>query len=235
MNEEVIDGIVTISSSFKEDSSFSFPFRQETHPCSCLIFSLDGLFLGDVDAVEELTDVLVLDEDALLDLGGRLGDLLEVVALEGDLVLLAGLDALDAVEHGHAANVLLTEEVAHLHRLAFILNGNVDREMSVDALHLVTVSVGDALHHVLDVADDGSHGSDVFAAAEPFLDLNSLLAEHLDVQLGVLEGLAKESSLALNGDNAVVHRGRDAFRDLHLQARVNGLHLLGLKSPDVSD
>ena len=51
----------------------------------------------------------------------------------------------------------------------------------------------------------------------------------------MLEGLTEESSLALNGDNAVVHRGRDAFRDLHLQARVNGLHLLGLKSPDVSD
>jgi len=203
---------------FQRGQFFSFPFRQETHPCSCLIFSLDGLFLGDVDAVEELTDVLVLDEDALLDLGGRLGDLLEVVALEGDLVLLAGLDALDAVEHGHAANVLLTEEVAHLHRLAFILNGNVDGEMSVDALHLVTVSVGDALHHVLDVADDGSHGGDVFAAAEPFLDLNSLLAEHLDVQLGVLEGLAKHAALALDSDDTVVDRRRDILGDLDLKA-----------------
>merc|ERR1711872_292279 len=161
------------------------PLHPKRRPSS-LVFSLDGLFLGDVDAVEELTDVLVLDEDALLDLGGGLRD------------LLSGLDALDAVEHGHAANVLLAEEVAHLDRLAFILNGNVDGEMSVDALHLVTVSVGNALHHVLDVTDDGSHGSDVFAAAEPFLDLNSLLAEHLDVQLGVLEGLAKHTALALD-------------------------------------
>jgi len=213
--EEGNDGIVT-SPRFSMMTVFH-PLHPKRRPSS-LVFSLDGLFLGDVDAVEELTDVLVLDEDALLDLGGGLRDLLEIVALNGDLVLLSGLDALDAVEHGHAANVLLTEEVAHLDRLAFILNGNVDGEMSVDALHLVTVSVGNALHHVLDVTDDGSHGSDVFAAAEPFLDLNSLLAEHLDVQLGVLEGLAKHTALALDSDDAVVHRRRDIFGDLDLKA-----------------
>jgi len=193
-----------------------------------LILSLDGLFLRNVDAVEELADVLVLDEDALLDLGGGLGDELEVIALNCDLVLLSSLDALDAGRHRDAANVLLTQEVAHFHRRASILNGDVDGEMGVDALHLITVAVGNAFHHVFDMADDGSHGSDVFAAAKPFLDLNSLLAEHFDVQLGVLEGLAKDSAFALNRNDAVVHRRRDVLRDLHLQARVNGLHLLSL-------
>jgi len=184
---------------------------------SDLKLSLDGFFVGDVDAVEELADVLVLDQDALLDLGGGLGDQLEVVAFHGDLVLLARLDAFYAGGHRHATNVLLAQEVSHFHRLTIVLNGDVDGEMGIDALHLVTVTVGDALHHVFDVADDGSHGGDVFAATEPLFNLNSLFAEHLDVQLGVLEGLAKDTALALDGDDAVIHRRRNVFGDFHLQ------------------
>ena len=55
------------------------------------------------------------------------------------------------------------------------LNGDVDGEMGVDGLHLVTKSVGDALHHVLDVADHGTDRRDVFAIAEPFLSLKSAI------------------------------------------------------------
>jgi len=192
---------------------------------SRLVLSFDGLLLRDVDTVEEFTDVLVLDEDALLDLGGGLGDQLEVVALDGDLVLLARLNALDARGHGNATDVLFAQEITNLDSLAIILNSNVDGEMGVDGLHLVTVSVGNALHHVLDMTDDGSHRGDVLAASKPFLCLNSLLSQHLDVELGVLKGLAENSALALDGDDAVVDGRSDPLRDFHLQARVNGLHL----------
>ena len=51
-----------------------------------------------------------------------------------------------------------------------------------------------------------------------------LLAQHLDVQLGVLEGLSELSAFALDGDDAVVDRRPDALGDLHLQTRVNRLH-----------
>jgi len=202
-------------------SAFLFPSSK-----SDLKLSLDGFFVGDVDTVEELADILVLDENALLDLRGGLGDQLEVVTLHGDLVLLSRLDAFDAVGHRHATNVFLAEEVTHFHRLPVVLNGDVDGEMGVDALHLVTVTVGDALHHVFDMTDDGSHGGDIFAATEPFFNLNPLSAEHLDVQLGVFEGLAKHSTLPLDGDDAVIHRRPDVRGDFHLQARVNGLHFL---------
>jgi len=140
-----------------------------------------------------------------LDLGGGLGDELEVVALEGNLVLLPRIDALNAGGHRHAANVLLAQEVANLNSRTIILDGDIDGEMGVDGLHLVTVSVGDALHHVFDVTDDGSHGGDVLAASEPLLNLDSLLAQHLDVELGVLEGLLENAAFALDGDDAVVH------------------------------
>ena len=43
--------------------------------------------------------------------------------------------------------------------------------MGVDGLHLVTITVGYALHHVFDVADHGTNRRDVFAVAEPFLSL----------------------------------------------------------------
>merc|ERR1711989_138003 len=56
-----------------------------------------------------------------------------------------------------------------------------------------------------------------------------LLAEHLDVQLGVLEGLAKHAALALDSDDTVVDRRRDILGDLDLKARVNGLHLCCLR------
>jgi len=164
-----------------------------------------------------------------------LGDQLEVVTLQGNLVLLSSLNALNAVGHDHAADVLLPQEVANLHSLAVVLNGNVDGEMGVDRFHLVAVAIGDAFHHVLNVTNDSSHSSDVFTVAEPLLHLNPLFAEHLDVQLGVLKGLTEESTLALDGDDAVVDRRRDILGDLHLQARVNGLHLLCFKSSAVSD
>ena len=49
--------------------------------------------------------------------------------------------------------------------------------MGINGLHLVTVSVGDALKHVLDVADDGADGGNILSASEPFLHLNPLQQE----------------------------------------------------------
>jgi len=189
-----------------------------------LFLSLDGFLLGDVDSVEELPDVLVLDEDALLDLGGGLGDQLEVVSLDRDLVLLTRLDTFDARGHGNATDVLLAQEVTDLHIHAVVLDSDIDGEMGVDALHLVPVAISDALHHILNVRNASTDRRDVFAVSEPFLSLDSLLSQHLDVQLGVLEGLAEDPALALDGDDAVVDARLDSLGDLHLQTRVNGLH-----------
>lgn len=55
----------------------------------------------------ELT--LVLDEAGSVDGGGRLGDVLEVVSLEDDLVLLVlGLGDGDTLEHGDLSDNLLS-------------------------------------------------------------------------------------------------------------------------------
>jgi len=190
-----------------------------------LIFAFDRFFLGDVNSVEELSDVLVLHQHALLDGSRRLGHQFQIVSFDRDFVFLSGLNAFDSIGHDDASNVLLAQEVTYFDRPTVILDGYIDGEMGVDGLHLVTISFGDAFHHVLDVTDHGSNRRDVFAVAEPFLSLKSLLAEHLDVELGVLEGLPEHAAFAGDGDDAVVHRAFDIFRDLHLQARVNRLHL----------
>ena len=62
--------------------------RAENRPIIFLLFLLDdGGLLGDVEAVEELADVLVLDGRALLDEGGRLRHRLQAVPGQEQLVL----------------------------------------------------------------------------------------------------------------------------------------------------
>lgn len=72
-----------------------------------------GGLLRDVDTVKELADVLVADEGLAVDVGGRLRDHLDVVALEDELVLLGlGLGDGDALEELDVTDTLLAEEVA---------------------------------------------------------------------------------------------------------------------------
>ena len=61
--------------------------RAENRPIIFLLFLLDdGGLLGDVEAVEELADVLVLDGPALLGEGGRLRHRNAVLTLEPDTI-----------------------------------------------------------------------------------------------------------------------------------------------------
>jgi hypothetical protein len=87
---------------------------------------LDVAPLGNVDTVQELTDILVANAADLLDVGGRLGDVLDGVTTEDELVLdvLGGLD-FNALTEGDAADKLLAEEVpAHSLSVSAILYSN---------------------------------------------------------------------------------------------------------------
>lgn len=102
----------------------------------------DSAALGDVDTVQEHTDILVLDSDGLLDGSSGLGDVVEGVALEDDLVLeLSGLLDGDTGEHLELADTLLTQEVADLNDSVALSNGKVDREMVRGRTHLVLVAL----------------------------------------------------------------------------------------------
>lgn len=105
-----------------------------------LLLSDDSL-LGDVDSIEELTDILVAGEAGLVDEGSRAGDELDVVSDELDLVLGGGAGSCDSVEHLDLADELLSEEVTDLNSLVGVGNVDVDGEVVVDETHLVGVSL----------------------------------------------------------------------------------------------
>jgi hypothetical protein len=149
--------------------------------------------------------------------GSGLGNHVDVVALEDDLVLLGlGLGDGDALEQLDVADALLTEEVAvcarrvcvssrgaetekerwgnapDLDRLLVVGDDDVDREMGIDETHLVREPVTDAGDHVLDDAADGAEARDVLAGAVP------------DDELDLVDGL---DGLVRGGEDADRHVG----------------------------
>lgn len=193
---------------------------------------LDVAPLGNVDTVQELTDILVANAADLLDVGGGLGDSLDGVALEDELVLdvLGGLD-LNTLTAGDAADELLAQEVtAHIVSIpdfsqsrlivprsswcsipdlnnpkagvVVLVKVDVDGEMGVDVTHLVLEALGDTNDHVVDERAHGAESGDVLAGTVVHLDLNG-------VGIGLLEGdgqvtkvLLEDAAGALDGDLA---------------------------------
>lgn len=111
-----------------------------------LSWLIDGGLLGDVDAVQELSDILVLDSGALLDSSGGLGDGLNVVSRDVELVLhgLGDLNS-DSFGHWHDSEELLAQEVSDFEDVAALDNGAVDGEMSVGGSELVSETESDTL------------------------------------------------------------------------------------------
>merc|ERR1712084_155751 len=106
------------------------------------------------ESILELHDVTLPVEAGLVDVGSRLRDHLDVVALDDELILdlLGSVDG-DTLEHLHNTHALLAQEVANLHDLAAVLYGYVDGEVSVHEPHGVPEAPGDAKDHVADVTD----------------------------------------------------------------------------------
>merc|ERR1740129_2701549 len=110
----------------------------------------------------ELPDILVLHGGRLLDEGRRLGHALNGVALDNQLILLilAVLNC-DTGVHPHLPDELLSKEVTDLNKSASLGDGAVDWEMRIHSSNRAQVSQGESLEHVLDVAADSPHGSDL--------------------------------------------------------------------------
>lgn len=180
--------------------------------------------LRDVDAVQELPDVLVPDQAALVDVGAGLGDVLHVVAAQHQLVLDAGrAHNLDAREHIDNAHALLAQEVADLDHGTVLLNVGVDGKVGVDQAHLVLEAFGDASDHVLDVGDAGADRRQRLLLAEVAIDLEHLLAillgqEH--VQAEVLEVLRQDAAGALDAHGPAIKTTRNAISVYNLYAYI---------------
>lgn len=175
--------------------------------CS-LVVGTNATLLADVDSIEELTDILFLDTSDVVDLGGGLGHLLEVVSGEDDLVLDVGRANGDSVEHVDGTVDLLTQEVDDLDDLSVVTDGGRDGEVCVDKAHLVLESLGDTEDQVVDVRADGADASDVLLVSKPDLN-NDLSVSNVDVRGEVLERTGEGSTGANNGDLTGLHGDGD--------------------------
>ena len=113
----------------------------------------------DVNAVQELTDILILHSGGLLDLGTGEGDLGDINPRDLDLVLnIGGSKIRHALQKGNSASLLLSQEVADLHNLLTINSGSghIDRKVGITKSHLVRKSPGNTSDHVLDMGADSS-------------------------------------------------------------------------------
>ncbi|GBE59607.1 membrane protein, putative [Babesia ovata] len=161
-------------------------------------------FLADVDTVEELPDVLVPDQGALVDERSRPADALYVHTGEDDLIL-DGVGLLDfnAWQHLDNPDALLSQEVPDFNRLSVISDVRVDGKVRVYKPHLVLVLLGDTRDHVVDVCHDGPDGGDHGLSPEPLHqdDGPPVLGEP-DLDGDVREVAGEVAILALDGDLA---------------------------------
>lgn len=96
----------------------------------------------DVDAIQELPDILILDSGRLLDQCCGLTDGLDGVSSQDQFVfLLLGVFALDTIVHSDAARIFLAQKVTDFDQGAAFGNGAVDGKVSVHGPHLVLVAL----------------------------------------------------------------------------------------------
>lgn len=162
-----------------------------------LSVSVDQTTLGNVDTIQELTDILVSDSADLLDVGTVLGNSLQGVTRQDQLVLLGGgvLDG-DTIEDLHLSDSLLTQEVSDLNvLLAVNLNNvDVDWEMRIDVSHLVLVTLGDTGNQVSNQGLDGSQSSNVLSVTVVDSDLDGLVGNLGEGNVNVLQVLGQLTS-----------------------------------------
>eukprot|EP00215_Chloropicon_roscoffensis_P000422 CAMPEP_0198462790 /NCGR_PEP_ID=MMETSP1456-20131121/1233_1 /TAXON_ID=1461544 ORGANISM="Unidentified sp., Strain RCC1871" /NCGR_SAMPLE_ID=MMETSP1456 /ASSEMBLY_ACC=CAM_ASM_001119 /LENGTH=167 /DNA_ID=CAMNT_0044188069 /DNA_START=158 /DNA_END=661 /DNA_ORIENTATION=- len=167
-----------------------------------------------------------------MDLGGGPGHVLDVVALEDELVLGAlVLGNSNSVEHLHDPHPLLTQEVSDLDGLSRVLDGDVDREMGVHKPHGVPETPSDSEDHVVDVGDNRPGSREPLARSVPDLDLHVWLAIDLgleQVDLQVAQVPRQGSSWSLDGDDLGLDVALDISRDLQLPRVVHLPHGCGL-------
>lgn len=147
-----------------------------THNTMRLLVLEQCALAANIDAIQELADILVLHKAHLVDECARPADQLDVVSSKDELIL--GLRPLDrhASKHVYNAYTLLSQEVTDLHLVSLTLNVDVDGEMCVYATHLVFVALCGSSDHVLDMAAARADRGEALAPAEMAVHAKLLLA-----------------------------------------------------------
>jgi len=185
--------------------------------------------LRHVDTIKELTDILATgDLGDVVDHSSRLGDSVDVVASEDDLILdlLRAVD-LDTREHLDNTDELLTKEVVDADLGLVITDTTVDGEVSIDETHLVLVALSDTDDHVLDVTGDSADAGNSLTSSEPHLEKDVLVLVTLDdhVQIADVTEVTDELTTgALHLDDLALDGHGDVLGDIDLLNKTEHLH-----------
>lgn len=181
--------------------------------------------LGNVDTIQELSDILVAGLANLLDVSGSLGNGLQRVTLKDKLILLGLGDLdLDSLTDGNLSNVLLTEVVSDLNSVSVVDDVNVDGEMGIDISHLVSVTLGNTGNQVLDKRLDGTESSNVLSLTVVDRDLDKAVRDLAESNVNVLELLGQSTTRSSDSDNSGLDSDSDALRDGDLLVSLDVLH-----------
>lgn len=183
--------------------------------------------LGNIDTIQELTDILVSDSADLLDVSSVLGNSLQGVTGQNQLILLGGgvLDS-DTVEDLHLSDSLLTQEVSDLHKLLAVglNNVDVDWEMRIDVSHLVLVTLGDTGDQVGNQGLDSSQSSNVLSVTVVDGDLDSSVGNLGEGNVNVLQVLDQFTSWAGDLDGSGLDVDGDASWNVQDLVGLDVLH-----------
>lgn len=180
----------------------------------CLVLS-NGSSLGDVDTVQELSDILVSHSGDLLNVSSRLGDVLQRVASEDQLVLLGSGDLhSDTFQNIDSSHLLLSQEVSDLDHGSIVQNIDVDREMGIDISHLVLESLGDTSDHIGDQRLDSSQSGSVFSVSVVYSDSDLFVRHFLEGNVDMSQVLVQGASGTSNGDLSGLDLDNDSLGDV---------------------
>jgi len=177
--------------------------------------------LGDVDTIQELSDILVLDQSRLMDEGARQRNVVKIVSFDGDFILnILLLGDLDTIKHGNSSVVFLTNEILNFDSLVILGDVGVNGEMGISESHLIFVALGDTDDHVSDVRSNGDARSLLLSLGEPHLESDDisllLVGGSLHIESQMSEVLLQGTSGASDGDLSVLVRDGDALGDFDI-------------------
>jgi len=193
------------------------------------LFSFNGALFAHVDAVKELSDILVLHQARHVDESRRLGHVVNIVALHDDAILHRLVTVrLHTIEHIAHTGALLAKEVTNFNNGAVLFNRNVHREVSIHGAHLVAETLSDTVEQVVDVAARGAEGAGALVAREPHGGDN-FVGFHIEDEVelrDVVEVTVKNAARTRDGDLARLAGSHlDSFRDFEADFSLDKSHL----------
>ena len=184
---------------------------------SCLfLFDNDTLF-GNVDTIQELTDILVSDTTDLLDVSSVLGNVFDGVTSQNNFILdVGGEFNRDTFSNWDFSDLLVTQEVSDFNELStvFFNNINIDREMRVNVSQLVLVTLGDTSDQVRNQRFHGSQSSNVLSVTIVNGNSDLLVRNLLESNINVLQVLGQGTSWTSNLDDSGLDLHGNTFWDV---------------------